>query len=1132
VFIGLSLFAQRSSFHLGSPVHHSLAGVIDLAAVLALGPASGAVVAAFSGLAYLELNALHRGKLQRHYLLEIPLFNAGLKAILALMGGELFVALHGSLPLGSEAASLPSNLKGPTILAFSVVCLAWFLVDHLAWGLLDYLGGGLDRLRIFVRDEMPLALLVEFLPLFFSLLVAWVYSSLDWGAFSLMALAIVAVAILAQRWADAQNSLVDRVAELSIIEEVGRAITQAQLDVDELCALLYEQATRIADTTIFHLGLFEGDRYTLKLWMREGRAEAPSTFRLQPGAGLVSWMREAKRPILVRDFQKELDSLPARPVYASDNPPRSALFVPLMAGETVIGTLSIQSYQQGAYDDSDLRVFSAMANQAAVAIQKAQLYSQEHKRVRQLETIGEVGRQVTAIVELDELFGQVVSLIRENFGYYHVAIYAADPETQRVTFQTSSSTGDEDVSFEVEWGQGLIGWVAAHAQSVTVNDVEADTRYRCVEALEETQSELAVPLCLDYKLLGVLDVQSDQVGAFGPDDLFILETLGDQVAIAIHEARLYQAERRQAWLSTALLQVADAMSQVSDIEAVLTTLVRLTPMLAGVDRCAILNWDAEAEAYIPTQTHGLAPDLSREFKSYEFPAGSVPAMDLVRWEKRPLRVRPEDDRQLLPRDLVERFDILEVLLLPLLAQGELQGIMMVDFAGEAHSFSERIVEMLTGIANQAAMVLQSARLVQAQREEAYVSMALLQVAEAVGRSTELRETLATIVRITPILVGVEACTILLREPEATTFLPFEQYGLQREAQSSFWELRLPLDESPARELLQGIPHVFFEGPDSQIGKLLGGSAALAFPLATKGEVLGTMIVDYVRSRRPKERWTNILAGIAGQAAIAVENDYLLREAAEQERIKQELSVARRIQTSFLPETCAEIPGWEVAAAWRSARQVGGDFYDFVPLPGEPGVERGKTGIVIADVADKGVPAALFMALSRTLVRTVAMEGRPPAATVARANDLIVADARSGLFVTLFYAMLQPNSGEVTYVNAGHMPPLVVRSAGAATEELRTDGMALGVLAGVEFEQKVAHLDPGDALILYTDGVSDAENPSMERFERESLKDVVEAHRSRSAQELVQAINSAVTSFAGDAAQYDDFTLVVVRRIPR
>jgi serine phosphatase RsbU (regulator of sigma subunit) len=308
---------------------------------------------------------------------------------------------------------------------------------------------------------------------------------------------------------------------------------------------------------------------------------------------------------------------------------------------------------------------------------------------------------------------------------------------------------------------------------------------------------------------------------------------------------------------------------------------------------------------------------------------------------------------------------------------------------------------------------------------------------------------------------------------------------------------------------------------------------LAYPLSTKGEVLGTMIVDYSGPRQPARRWRNILTGIAGQAAIAVESDRLLKEAAEQERMKQELDVARRIQTSFLPESCPSIPGWDVAAIWRSAREVAGDFYDFIPLPGagEMAPGQARTGLVIADVADKGVPAALFMALSRTLVRTMAADGRPPAAAIARANDLIVADARSSLFVTLFYAILESESGAVTYLCAGHMPPLLVRAGGDPAEELRTEGIALGILPGFEFEERTAHLHPGDTIVLYTDGITDAANADGERFERERLIQVITAHRTQPAEELAQTINEAIVAFVGNAPQFDDFTLVVAKRLP-
>ena len=1133
-FASLSFLVQRLSFHLGTPASHSLSGVIDIAAVLALGP-TGATSAALSGLTYLELKALHRRQLAARDLVEIPLFDAGLKAMMALLVAWLYGTLAGKPGnIWQGEPPLSFQITGWELLAILAVCLTWFILDHIGWGILDYLEGGIDRLRRFVRDAFPLSLLTELLPLPVSIVLAWCYTPLPW-AFVLLALVIVAVALLAQRWAEGRLELTRRVAELTTVEQVGRAIAQAQLDVEALCRLLYEHVSHIADATIFSLGLFVGHDYIIKLWMQEGQREPERTFHLSPGVGLVTWMRDSHQPLLVRDFEKESESLPARPAYVSDRPPRSALFVPLMAGETVIGTMSVQSYQRDAYGQSDLRVLSAMANQAALAIQKAQLYAQVRKRAHQLETIGQVSRKVAATLEIEVLFQQAVDLIRESFGYYHVAIFTADREQQTVTYEASASAGAQNVTHDIEWGQGLIGWVAAHAQPVIANDVANDARYLCVQALDETRSEVVVPLLLEKELVGLLDVESDQLNAFGPDDQFILETLGDQVAIAIQEGRLYAAKQQQAWLATALLQVADTLNRLSDMDDVLTNIVRLTPMLTGVDRCGILLWDEETETFLPTQTYGLTPELGAQFEQMTFPVGAVRALDLIREDPSPMVVDAADDQDLIPRALLETFNIGQVILLPLLAQGDLIGIMLVDCVGEARASNEQTMPMLSGIANQAAMVVQSARLLQARQEEAYVSMALLQVAAAVSRSTPLTDALAAVVRITPLLVGVEACTLFLWDAATHSFLPYQQYGLPKETLTDFWQLRFAQHGPPASDLKSGRPYLTVEDtPElAAVASILAKSSLLILPVAIKGELVAIMSVDCSGPiRRFTQRRLGILTGIASQAAIAVENDRLLREAAEQARMKQELEVARRIQTSFLPEFCPDVPGWELAAIWRSAREVGGDFYDFIPiLPSgaENQEERGQTGVVIADVADKGVPAALFMALSRTLLRTMAMSRRSPATAVAQANNLILADARAELFVTLFYAVLEPDSGDVTYVNAGHFPPFLVRAANGTTEELRTGGMAMGVLPDIEYVEHTTHLHPGDTLVLYTDGLIEASDSEGQMFRKDRLKEVIQAHRSVSAEELAKSIDDAVAAFVGDAPQSDDLTLVIIKR---
>ena len=212
------------------------------------------------------------------------------------------------------------------------------------------------------------------------------------------------------------------------------------------------------------------------------------------------------------------------------------------------------------------------------------------------------------------------------------------------------------------------------------------------------------------------------------------------------------------------------------------------------------------------------------------------------------------------------------------------------------------------------------------------------------------------------------------------------------------------------------------------------------------------------------RRLNILNGVAQQAATAVVNNQLYKESAERDRLQQELNVAREIQASFIPDGNPDIPGCDVASLWLAARQVSGDFYDFLPR------SDGTWGIVIADVADKGVPAALFMALSRTIIRTVGFSRKDPGDVLTRVNRIINFDAESDLFVTVFYAVWDPESNVISYANGGHNPPIVMNKRGEP-RLLKAPGIALGVLPDVNIKTRSTRLEHGDTLILYTDGVS-------------------------------------------------------------
>ena len=243
-------------------------------------------------------------------------------------------------------------------------------------------------------------------------------------------------------------------------------------------------------------------------------------------------------------------------------------------------------------------------------------------------------------------------------------------------------------------------------------------------------------------------------------------------------------------------------------------------------------------------------------------------------------------------------------------------------------------------------------------------------------------------------------------------------------------------------------------------------------------------------------------------------------------LQNELDVASKMQQSILPTSFPETPEYEIYGNMNPARNVGGDFYDLIPM------DNGRVGLCVADVSDKGVPAALFMMSSRTLLKGSAIGMGAPGGVLSEVNTLLTENNETMMFVTLVYALYDPETGFLTYANGGHCNPLVVRPDGSSTELALTGGVALGVMPGLDYQEDSATLNPGDTLILYTDGVSEAMNASGEEFGVERLQQIFANQPPTSARMTIEAIMQAVSDFAGDTPQSDDVTCLVLRRSPR
>jgi serine phosphatase RsbU (regulator of sigma subunit)/putative methionine-R-sulfoxide reductase with GAF domain len=1066
-------------------------------------------------------------------------------------------------------------------------------------------------------------------------------------------------------------------AELTILNEIGRDLLRAELDLDALSERVFVQASRIITAPSFQLGLFEGDAYLIKVWMRDGQLVPGQVFPDAGQRGLVGWVRRTGQPLLVKDFEAERDSLPAFPQSEHQAPPRSGLFVPLIAGNDTIGIIAVQSHQPGCFTEEHLRLLTGLANQAAWAIRNAQLYERARHRADQLRLVGRVSAQMSRIQPLADLFREIVTRVSEAFGYYCVSIFVVEGDEIRPGASTRDLLRELP---RVAQGQGMIGWAAQQGLTALANNVAEDPRYRHWGILPETRSEIALPLKVEERVLGVLDVQSDQVGAFQEEEVHLLETLAAQAAVAIEQTQTYEAERRLSQRLEALVRASQTIVSVLDMDDLLDQIVELIAETFEFDRVHIfvrigdrlvfragtgphsVRWLIEELSYalddaglIPKVARTLEPELVADVEqSSDYVPGpsvedtrsemTVPihmagiAMGVIDLQSQRIGAFSDEDvvlmqsladsvavalrnavlyaserrrrsladtlrevsarlaskldldsvladileglrrvialqtaalllfeeneevltvlattgpnlegfvGQRLPLDVLRNVDGLSVLeslrrvyrellqlpadrdllVEPLAVGGDVIGYIITD---QPEPYTPIDLEILSAFANQAAVAVSNARLYAAQQAEAYVTTALLQVAEAVNAQVQESEALEMISRLTALLAGVSRCLILRWDADERAYYVSAQYGIAREPFIGLLGVPIRAEEHPLLDLLSVADRPLGAGAQYQLptpeplARLLPASAIMCFPLRARGGLVGLLVVDEPR-RSTNPRLISVLTGIAHQTATVLETANLQASAVERERLEQELEVARSIQASFIPDAPPQLPGWQVAAAWEAARQVSGDFYDFIPLP------NGNWGLVIADVADKGMPAALFMAVCRTLLRAAAISRVSPAATLMRVNQLLFNDARTDLFVTVFYAVWDPLTGRVAYSSGGHNAALFVRAQDSRVSELTCRGIALGVISDITLEEHEVILQPGDMLVAYTDGVTEATRTGYEQFGLERFKAVLEASGTRDAADALQQVLQTVSEFVGGAPQSDDLTLWMLKR---
>ncbi|NIM94370.1 MAG: SpoIIE family protein phosphatase [Anaerolineales bacterium] len=662
--------------------------------------------------------------------------------------------------------------------------------------------------------------------------------------------------------------------------------------------------------------------------------------------------------------------------------------------------------------------------------------------------------------------------------------------------------------YEVD--QAICGWIQHTGQSLLVSSFqeESDKLPASItrEGVDPPGSGIFVPLVIGEEIIGVLSVQDRRENIFSKNHKLILTMISNHLAPALA-------------LTLLNTEIEFRRRQFLHVEEISRHLISPRPLLERI---------SESISLIATSY-----DYSRVLL-FEYVDGSF--LEMVSF--------PEEDEQSefddsllnfalenetseirrLPIDQIgdEGEDTSQYMIeiaVPLIAEKQVLGILQC-FQSDSISPSNEQISLMEMIAANLAMTMLEARNFARQQEENWITTVLLEVASHAARPGDVEEALQAVLQLTILLTGKPWSALLV--PRGDQLIVGPTAGFGRQIQYRLAEVQVPLEESTTlTDISQEIPSRV-QLP-ATLASIVGAEEAISTPLNDGRTYLGSFLLE---GTELPERQLSMISGIANQISLRLENFRLVEEVAARRSLERELETARAIQESFLPTDSPSHHGWEIGANWRVARQVGGDFYDFIPLA--DGSNGTRWGIVIADVTDKGIPAALYMALCRTLLRSVAISRVDPGQTLTRVNELLFADTQAELFVSAFYAVWEPETGQFSYANAGHNPPLRFLPQERA-QILEEHGIILGASLEASYTTHNIQLDPGELVLLYTDGVTEAIDNDGQMFGLHRLENLVLGLESWRAQIIAEKIAHRVADFCGTADLSDDLTIVVLHR---
>ncbi|MFC2064243.1 GAF domain-containing protein [Chloroflexota bacterium] len=589
-----------------------------------------------------------------------------------------------------------------------------------------------------------------------------------------------------------------RMEQLNLVHKVSSQIVDI-LDLDELISRVTQLIRKTFDYYYVSIFTLTPNGKILNFRSSAGGVDKRRNKRNSPalavevGQGLIGTVAEQGQEIICNDVLNE-----PRFIFLSNLPEtRSEIVLPLKIEDKILGVLDVQSDQLNAFHPNDLLVLRALAANISIAIEGAYLYGDLENRTRHLALVTKVSRDITSILVLDDLLKIVARLIQEHLGFPHVNLFSVHPNRRRIYHEVGDGSRDtelEGFSIDLDSSEGLIPWAARTGESLVVNDVTSEARYlKSPFPPEKTMAEMVIPLIFDNQVLGVLDIQTEIKDAFSNDDRLICESLADNIAIAINNANLFKTERWRRQIADSMREVTGLLSANASVDDVLDLILIELEKSLPCELSAI--WLLDGDDIFLAHIRGADP-IEVEMARDIWPESGSFLADAINSEK-PIIRKPFDP--IGPSGSARGYSADYSAIAARLKIGEEPLGVLTLAHPDPGKYGHESQSITATFAGYAAVAIENARLFDAAQEQAYASAALLQVAQSVANAESLDDLLASIARMTPILVGVESCVIFLYHGQL--FITSQAYGVPDENQEMIIGRVFSLGEFPDYLLL-------------------------------------------------------------------------------------------------------------------------------------------------------------------------------------------------------------------------------------------------------------------------------------------------------------------------------------------